>query len=118
MRIAVIEESDEHLRLVCEQIVALGHDLSFVASTAPDAIRALSGHDIDVIISDQVLPGADGEELMREIRNAHRNIRVVAISGSYLERSMLPTSKLLGASTVLPRPYQLSELDHAIVGTR
>jgi DNA-binding NarL/FixJ family response regulator len=76
----------------------------------------MSVHEIDVLISDQAMPGSDGVELMRELQSVHQNVRVVAISGSYLEKSMLPTSKLDGACAILPRPYRLSELADAITG--
>ena len=102
--------------MLCDQAETLAHHVSFVANTGPEAIEALNVHEVDVIISDQAMPGLDGIELMRKIHSAHQNVRVVAISGSYLEKSMLPTSKLVGASAILPRPYRLSELAEAIAG--
>lgn len=116
LRIAVIGDSEEQLTTLCNQAETLGHHVSFVANTGPQAIREMSVHEIDVLISDQAMPGSDGVELMRELQSVHQNVRVVAISGSYLEKSMLPTSKLDGACAILPRPYRLSELADAITG--
>ncbi len=116
MRIAVIDDSDDGLNLMRDQATSLGHQVSFLARDRAEAIKALSTHEVDVIISDHVMPGADGARLMREIRNTKPGIRVVAIAGGYLEKSMLPTSRLDGACSVLNRPYQLSELADAIAG--
>ena len=116
MRVAVIEESEEDQRLVCDQAKKLGHQVSFVASSGREAMLALDQHEVDVIIADHVLPGTEGVELMRQVRKTQQSIRVVAISGGYLEKSMLPTSELPGACAVLPRPYRLSDLDEAIAG--
>ena len=117
MRIGVLDDSEEHLGKVCDEAATLGHHVSFVANSGAEAIEALNAHEVDVIISDLVLPGADGIELMRKIRSTRRDLRVVAVSGSYLEKSMLPTSKLSDTSTVLPKTYRLSELDAAIAGS-
>ena len=116
MRVAFIEESEAHVKKLCAEASTLGHQVSFVANSSAEALKALSVHDVDVIISDQIMPGSDGTELMRKIQSAHQHVRVVAIEGGYLERSMLPTSRLTGAAAVLPRPYQLSQLDEAIAG--
>lgn len=63
----------------------------------------------DVVITDQVMPHINGEELIREIKNLRKEIPVVMCSG-YSEVIRKPDMLARHADVFLEKPYQFSQL--------
>jgi two-component system cell cycle sensor histidine kinase/response regulator CckA len=80
------------------------------AESAEDAMALLSGSDenIDVLVSDVVMPGMDGPTFAGQARKLRPNLRVIFISG-YAEdsfrRNLVDTDFLF-----LSKPFSLNEL--------
>jgi signal transduction histidine kinase len=60
--------------------------LGYQVVTAPDAERALAtfrdlDHDVDVVLSDLVMPGMDGRELVERLRREKADLQVIFLSG-------------------------------------
>ena len=51
------------------------------ASSAAEALRLISTTPVDLLLSDQLMPGATGTELAREAKSVHPKLPVVIISG-------------------------------------
>lgn len=61
-------------------LLADGHKVE-VATDAQEALRLLGGHEFSVVVSDVVLPGINGIELLQAIRGAAPFVQVVMITG-------------------------------------
>jgi DNA-binding NarL/FixJ family response regulator len=78
---------DDH-PLICEalrQVLrALDQSIELIeAADAPQALAAAESHrDLDLILLDLALPGADGFEALRELRERHPSFPVVVLSAS------------------------------------
>ncbi len=57
-----------------------GH-LSHVASDATQAFEVLENHGIDILVSDIIMPGISGIELMKNVRHSHPNLKIILITG-------------------------------------
>ncbi len=57
-----------------------GHEVE-AASDAEEALRQLGEKDFDVVISDINMPGADGFEVLRRVKQEHPNTEVILITG-------------------------------------
>ena len=51
------------------------------ARSAQDAMRFLCGHPVDLVLTDQVMPGGAGSELARSIKERWPHLPVILISG-------------------------------------
>jgi PAS domain S-box-containing protein len=88
--------------------------LGYTVSECPDAASALEllsrpGAAIDLVLSDQAMPGMSGLELLRRVRASWPGLPVVLCTGY----SRLLTSELAeqqGAQALLNKPVQLREL--------
>ena len=67
MKILVVEDEEPKRLTLMEDLVHNGHTVQAVADAA-QALNVLEREGIDVVISDLKLPGTDGLELMRTIK--------------------------------------------------
>ena len=83
--------------------------------TAPDGETALADLDQtrpDVITLDAVLPGMDGLETLRRIKQRMPEVPVIMLSGHGQARTIVEAMRL-GASDFLRKPFEVEELELA-----
>ena len=117
----LIVDDEEMDRLQCR--VALedaGHQLLF----APDgetALRAFQKYDIDVVITDLVMPNTNGFLLIQQLLEEDERALIIAVSGvspEHLDRAgkmgaMRTLAKPLGAHDLLKAVDQVLEIEAA-----
>ncbi len=115
-RILVIED-DSMLRLMLQQMLEHnGHNV-LVASDGMEATRLYQKHsDIDLIVTDVLMPEKDGLEVIMEIRNKLPQVKIIAISGGgrISHTDYLIAARRLGAHATLSKPFARQELMDAI----
>src|SRR5437868_4647173 len=78
--VLVVDDDAEQRRLLADVL----HELGFGVELAPDAGVALAlledGAHVDVLITDQRMPGMTGIELTRELRRRHPEVRSVLLT--------------------------------------
>lgn len=80
MHILLVED-DEFVRAVMvKQLESDGHSVYDVDSAEAGA-EALSNIDFDLLITDIILPNADGGQLMKFVKGKGFNIPIIAITG-------------------------------------
>lgn len=83
-------------------------------------LAALKRQDINVVITDIMMPNKDGIETIREIRRDHPGIGIVAMSGGGTSGDMLylRIARALGADRILEKPMLPCELLDAVSSIR
>jgi DNA-binding NtrC family response regulator len=73
---------DEELPLTLRKLVLelQGYQV-LSARSAQDAMRALSEHPVDLVLTDQVMPGGTGTELAQSIKKRWPDLPIILISG-------------------------------------
>ena len=85
-----------------------GHDVR----TAPDgekAMEIMAGQDFDVVISDIIMPGVSGLELLRKARTLHPRTLVVLIT-AYATVETAVEALREGASDYVLKPFKFDDL--------
>lgn len=79
----IVDDNAEHLDLMYEMLKAEQRYRLYKALSGEDALRILEEQDVQVVLLDVLMPGMDGFEVCRQIRQRHplRPIQVVMISG-------------------------------------
>ena len=73
---------DEQLPLLLRKLVLEKHGYKVVtAGSASDALQALKEHHVDLVLTDQLMPGGTGTELAQSIKGLWPDLPVVLISG-------------------------------------
>jgi DNA-binding NtrC family response regulator len=112
----LIAEDDAALRSALHQALTLaGHDVR-VAVNGEEAIQLQRRQPACLVVSDLVMPGMDGIELLIEMRRLSPGAKLIAISGGgWIEAgSFLRAAKCLGATRVLAKPFRIEELLQAV----
>jgi len=83
--------------------------------TAEEGLEVLSRVDVDAVITDLKLPGMSGIDFLREVRAAHPDVPVIAVTGGVAgvyERDLLES----GAFGYLLKPYEVEEVESLVAG--
>ncbi|MFW5800713.1 MAG: response regulator [Spirochaeta sp.] len=107
-RVLVIEDSRSQQELLKKILSAHKYDVE-IASSGEDGLAMLKEASFDAIITDIILPGKSGIELIMEIRKLKRSTAgILAISGGAVSsvQSYLETARIAGAHVVLSKPFQ------------
>jgi CheY-like chemotaxis protein len=73
---------DEQLPLLLRKLVLEKQGYKVVtASSASDALQALKEHRVELVLTDQLMPGGTGTELAQSIKGLWPDLPVVLISG-------------------------------------
>jgi two-component system response regulator AtoC len=105
-RVLVVDDKENMLELLREALSG-EHEVT----TAPDGARALSlvaGQEFDVVISDVCMPGADGFEVLRAVKQSHRDTEVVLMTAHATVQSAVEAMKL-GAYDYLVKPFDVDQ---------
>ena len=111
----VIVEDNAVFREALELLLSMRSELIVVASVADgeEAVPACREHNPDVALMDYRLPGLDGIEATRALRDACPNVAVVALTAS-ANRDEMEALKEAGAVACLTKDQELEEIVEAI----
>lgn len=109
-KVLLIDDNKELNLIMSEVITFLGHE-PILASNGPEGIAKAKEYHPKVIICDIGMPGMDGYEVARRIRddNQIRDTFLIAISG-YAQKYDLDRSNLAGFDKHLAKPVDLETL--------
>ena len=83
------------------------------ASDGLQALRALQSGSFDLIITDILMPKANGTELLRHLRKECLSIPCIVVSGRG-EDVLQKQAIALGASVCLRKPFNINEILSAV----
>jgi len=110
---ALLVDDEDQVRHICRRVL---ERLSFkVIDTGDPREAARLGQeleDLDLVLSDIVMPGMDGIELVARIRETNPNIAAVFMSGYSKDRMKHPGSE--GDAIFLQKPFGVAELEAAL----
>ena len=107
-RILIIDDDP----FICRQLEDLYRAQGYLvdsATEAPVAIGKLGEHDYSLVLVDLKIPGTDGLNLTREIRDRWPDIDVIMITGYASIKGAVEAIKL-GASDYITKPFQNEEI--------
>jgi DNA-binding NtrC family response regulator len=77
------------------------------ASNGKEAIEVLQKDEIDLVLSDVVMPGPDGFHLLQHVRSVTPEIPVFLMSGYFINPHQIVKE---GAAGFITKPFDLTEL--------
>jgi diguanylate cyclase (GGDEF)-like protein len=104
----LIVDDDDAIRDSMHEFVELSGYISSTAASAEEALEVLENKNIDVVITDIILPGMDGLELTDSIRKKH-DIDVIVMTG-YSGDYSYEEAISKGASDFVFKPVRFEEL--------
>jgi CheY-like chemotaxis protein len=114
MRTAMVIDDEASIRqVVTLMLESIGWEALGVAD-GNEALRKLETNQTDLILTDLIMPGMDGMEMLIKIRKAHPEIPTIVMSGDPVGSRFLKSAEVFGAGATIAKPFTLSELETAI----
>lgn len=109
-RILVVEDEEDLASLVEVNLSLAGYDV-VVASTGEDGLRAIREHDPDAVLLDVMLPGIDGWNVLRTVKEdrSTRDLPVIMLTAMSEERDLI-RGHLQGAVEYVTKPFEMRRL--------
>ena len=108
-QVILIVDDEEGLRRGLSSLLEDDGYAVLATDSAEHALEIMEGEHIDLVLTDMRMPGMDGIELLKKIRERHGNIGVIILTGygqieSYIE------AMNFGAIEYVSKPFKVNEL--------
>ncbi|MBI2377219.1 MAG: response regulator [Deltaproteobacteria bacterium] len=107
-RVLVVDDDQAILQMVSKMVEVLGFEVASTADSA-EALRRLRSEAFDLVISDLMMPGIDGRELLETIKAQKIDVGVLFISAAGTIPQVVELMKL-GAIGFIEKPFTASSL--------
>ena len=105
--VLLVEDDQNIVDLVRANLMARAHDV-VVSKDGIDAVAMVEAHDPDAVLLDLMLPGIDGFELCRELRE-RSPVGIIVLSARRAETDKVRALNL-GADDYMTKPFGIEEL--------
>ncbi|WP_170333202.1 ATP-binding protein [Ruegeria arenilitoris] len=114
--VVLLVEDEAPVRAFATRALRLKGFTVLEAESAEDALKLLEDSElnVDVFVTDVVMPGMDGPTWVKKAMETRPDVRVVFMSG-YTEGAFGDSGPELPNSTFLPKPFSLNQLTEAVL---
>lgn len=112
----LIADDDANLRMILRDMLQqAGHHVG-EASNGQEAIDFTHSEQVDLVITDIIMPDKEGIETIIEIRKSHPDVKIIAASGGgrCSAEDYLEAADAFGADRTLMKPFGRDELLSAV----
>lgn len=110
-RILIVDDDVLTRSFIGELLEEAGHEVGY-ATDGEQALSTFRKSAFDVVIVDLVLPSKNGVQVIREMKAAQPDLKIIAISGRSPEH--LPMAEEAGAMAALQKPVDKQALLDAV----
>ncbi len=110
--ILVVDDECALTQYLERELSALGYRV-YVANDGREALDTVKSTPIVLIILDLKMPGVDGFEVLKIVKENYPHIKIVVLTG-HADLANAIKCKKLGADQFLEKPYNLSELSNEV----
>ncbi len=107
-KVLVVDDDGDLRELLTEAVGDWGYAVS-MASGGDEAIRKIRAEKVDIVITDLMMPGMDGLELLERINGLDRDIVVIMVTG-YAAIDTAVRAIEAGAYDYIAKPFKLDDL--------
>jgi len=108
IRLLIVDDETRFLQAIAQRLSKRGFDVR-TADNGKDAVDLARKEKFDIALLDLKMPGMDGGELLRILKEEHRFLEAIILTGHGSLESAVELTKL-GAFSYLPKPYELDKL--------
>lgn len=83
------------------------------AANGIDALHMIEQFKYDIVVTDLRMPGLDGIELLKRIKESEKGIPVIFLS-AYLSKDVINDAGQFGAFRCVSKPFQIESILHIV----
>ncbi len=110
--VLVVEDAEQLRRAIQAGLHSLGYDV-VTAANGHEALEAVSAQDVELVLTDVVMPHMGGEALLRQLRAADPGLKVIAMTGHVVDTDVKGL-EAKGFADALPKPFSMEELARVV----
>jgi len=111
-KILVVDDDEQMCEDISEMLSREGYTVSHVGS-GEEALDRIKSEDFDVILTDLIMPGIDGMEVLRQSKRLKPAARVIMITGFGTIENAVEAMKE-GASDYISKPFKINEVQATV----
>jgi two-component system response regulator HydG len=108
IRVLVVDDDEPHAQAVAESLERVGYEC-VVATSGRDGIRLIEEQTFDIVITDLIMDGVGGLEVLAKAKRELPDAEVVILTGHGTIKTAV-TAMQSGATTYLTKPLDINEL--------
>ena len=108
IRVLIVDDDKRSLEILAEFVSKLGYNV-LMSSDGLQAIKRIKEEELDVVLTDLKMPGADGIEVLKVAKETNPDLHVVIITGYASLETTLQAIKE-GAYDYITKPFKLDEV--------
>lgn len=108
IRVLLVDDEEQFVETLAERLAMRDYDVT-TSLSGDDAIEQVRGYNFDVVVLDVLMPGVDGIETLREIKQIKPLTEVIMLTGHATVETAIEGMKL-GAYDYLMKPCETEEL--------
>lgn len=118
MKLLVVDDEEQIREGIKRFICTLDLPVAEIktASDGQEALAIINDYCPDIVLSDVVMPGMDGIQLIRKIKEKNKEIKAIMISG-YTDLSYLKSAFKVDAIDYILKPVNIGELESVLTKT-
>ncbi|MCM3714237.1 response regulator [Alkalihalobacillus oceani] len=111
-KILVVDDQYGIRILLCEILQKDGYQM-FEAANGVQALKIVEEEQPDLVLLDMKIPGMDGLEILKRIKENHEHINVIMMT-AYGELNLIYEAMNLGAITHFAKPFDIDDIREVI----
>lgn len=108
LRLLLVDDEKEFIQTLADRLKMRDLDAA-VAHNGEEALSAVKKEEPDVIVLDVKMPGIDGIEVLRRVKQAYPNVEVIILTGHGSKKDE-DAARSLGAFDYVNKPADLDKL--------
>jgi len=107
-KVLLVDDEEDFIKTLAERLEIRGLKVTG-ATRGEDAVDLADKQSFDAIVIDLAMPGMDGLQTLKKIKEAHPDAEIIMLSGHGTVKSSIEAMKL-GAEDFLEKPVNMQEL--------
>ncbi|RFU62348.1 response regulator [Peribacillus glennii] len=101
------------IRILLNEVLTKEGYNTFQAANGIQALDVVNKHSPDLVLLDMKIPGMDGIEILKRMKQIDPDIRVIIMT-AYGELDIIQKAKDLGAITHFAKPFDIDDIRKAV----
>lgn len=113
-RILIVDDDSETTGMISDMLSALGYAIT-ISNSPEDALAVVRERpdELDLVITDQNMPGTSGVKLAAQIREIRTDLPVLLCTGN-ADKELIDAAELAGVAHIMHKPVRLSAMSELI----
>lgn len=110
----LIVDDQYGIRVLLHEVFQKEGYQTFQAANGFQALDIVKKDNPDLVVLDMKIPGMDGIEILKHVKEIDESIKVILMTAAYGELDMIQEAKDLGALMHFAKPFDIDEIRQAV----